>query len=32
MGKGTIKASVSGIRGIIGESLTPPVLLQYMTA
>ena len=27
-----IKASVSGIRGVLGESLTPPVVLGYVNA
>jgi len=27
-----IKASVSGIRGIVGESLTPPVIMRSVTA
>jgi phosphomannomutase len=28
----SLKASISGIRGIVGESLTPPVIIDYIAA
>lgn len=32
MGSSTLKASISGIRGIVGSSLTPQVLIDYVSA
>ena len=28
----SLKASISGIRGIVGESLTPDVIVKYVSA
>ena len=28
----TLKVSVSGVRGIVGDSLTPPVIIEYVSA